>query len=314
MGPKRKWTVALSCPALCLTLAAGVPDGAAAQTAPSVEQADAHLAAGRFAEAAASYEALVAADPRDGRAWFRLGFSRHALGLFHEAIAAFERAEPLHPLPQTVAYRIARSHARLGEAEQALAWLERATSRGFNQADQLRDDPDLEALRGEPRFAAVLVAAAREANPCALDPAYRAADFMVGEWEVFHHGRPIGRARIAPAVGGCAVVEEYSQPELPGADGRVTTFLDPQGGRWRQIYVDASGNVNDLAGEPTATGLALTGEYHPRRGETQRMRVVLERLPGGGFRQLSEQSRDGGETWNPLYDIQYRPPVPSAGS
>jgi len=304
--PFAAWSIALLSGVLAQALAAQA-------AAPSIEQAEAHLLAGRFAEAAAAYEALTAANPQDGRAWFRLGFSRHAQGRYREAIQAFEQAEPLHPLPHTVAYRIARAHARLGEAEQAFAWLERAISRGFNQADQLRDDPDLQELRTDSRFAAILRAAALEANPCGLDPTYRAADFMLGEWQVFYQGQSIGHARITPAAGGCAIVEEYSNPNAPGADGRVMTFFDSQQRRWRQMYVDASGNVNDLAGEATGTGMELAGEYRPRRGDAQRMRITLEILAGGGFRQLSAQSRDGGKTWNPLYDIRYLPPAPAAG-
>lgn len=298
------------CMALGLLALAGAQ--AAPPAAPSSEEADAHLAAGRFAEAAVAYESVVAATPGDGRGWFRLGFSRHALGHYREAIAAFARAEPLYSLPQAVAYRIARAHARLAETDQAFTWLERAVARGFNQVDQLRADPDLESLRADPRFAAILVAAAREASPCSLDPVYRAADFMLGEWQVMYQGIAIGHAKITQQAGGCAIVEEYTQPDVPGSDARVMTFFEPHLRRWRQVYVDGAGAVNELTGEATAGGLELGGEHHPRKGEPQRLRLTLEALAGGGFRQLSVQSRDGGKTWNPLYDIRYLPPAPAA--
>lgn len=292
---------------MATALAVSVGLAASVVRAATVEEADAHLAAGRFEAAAAAYHELVGANAADARAWARLGFARHGLGQFREAIAAFTRAEPLHALPQTMAFRIARAHARLGETEQAFVALERAIAGGFNQVAQLGSDPDLESLRADSRFAAALEGAAREARPCALDPAYRGADFMLGEWRVMYQGRSIGTARISRAADGCAVVEEYSQPDVPGSDGRLMTYFDARLGRWRQVYVDASGNVNDLSGVATAIGMELSGESHPRKGPAQSLRVSLEKLAPGGFRQVSAQSRDGGATWQPLYDIQYLP-------
>jgi tetratricopeptide (TPR) repeat protein len=58
-------------------------------------------------------------------------------------------------------YNLACARARLGRRAEALDSLERAIAAGYRDAGHMAADPDLESLRGEERFAALL-ARARE--------------------------------------------------------------------------------------------------------------------------------------------------------
>lgn len=79
----------------------------------------------------------------------RLG--RHREGL--RADLALARACPDDP---TVLYNLACSLSLVGRLRSALALLERAIQAGYDDAEHLRNDPDLEALHGLDAFWALL--------------------------------------------------------------------------------------------------------------------------------------------------------------
>jgi hypothetical protein len=53
------------------------------------------------------------------------------------------------------AYNAACAASRLGRVGEGLDWLERAVTAGFSETAQLDQDPDIEALRSDPRFAEI---------------------------------------------------------------------------------------------------------------------------------------------------------------
>ncbi len=112
-----------------------------------------HVAAGRWAEAAAALGAAVVANPTRSEAWAELGVCNLRLGHYGEARAAYEQAIGLgYDVPAST-YQIACAWAREGDVEQGLVWLGEALERGFNEEETLREDHDIDALRGDPRFA-----------------------------------------------------------------------------------------------------------------------------------------------------------------
>jgi len=64
---------------------------------------------------------------------------------------------PQQPSPR---YNLACALARLGKTDEAFAALGAAVEHGFTDADHLREDPDLESLRRDPRFDGVVKKAA----------------------------------------------------------------------------------------------------------------------------------------------------------
>lgn len=77
-------------------------------------------------------------------------------GRLDEARAGFERCLEYHPEGAAVAYALACVEARAGRTGRALEHLERAQLWGHVDDAVARWDPDLAALRGEPRFGQVL--------------------------------------------------------------------------------------------------------------------------------------------------------------
>lgn len=78
---------------------------------------------------------------------------------FKESIRLFKRIYfqfPKHQLGVTSAYNVACGYALAGQKEEALDWLELSVKTGFAKIDHLRNDPDLDSLRGEKRYKRLL--------------------------------------------------------------------------------------------------------------------------------------------------------------
>lgn len=112
------------------------------------------VAAERFSDAAAlcAHPALV---ELSGALRVELQSESFRAGDFATSARAGAEAFAERPDP-AVAYNAACAHARLGDAESALAWLGRAADAGYDDAEQLASDPDLESLRPLPDFRRVL--------------------------------------------------------------------------------------------------------------------------------------------------------------
>ncbi|MGE5715961.1 MAG: protein kinase domain-containing protein [Acidobacteriota bacterium] len=99
--------------------------------------------------------------PDDTRAWTmgasvlaELGEPERAAEWVARALAV-DRDEPI------IAYNAACVYAALGRHDEAFACLEAPVGQGFLPADWVVNDPDLDPLRGDPRFAALLEGARR---------------------------------------------------------------------------------------------------------------------------------------------------------
>jgi hypothetical protein len=99
----------------------------------------------------------VARDHPDiGRAWANLGFARLQAGDPEGATDAYERA--LHfgyQKPRTL-YNLACCASRSGNIDVAFGFLELADKAGFEIGRHMGSDTDLDALRGDPRYRAML--------------------------------------------------------------------------------------------------------------------------------------------------------------
>jgi TolB-like protein/Flp pilus assembly protein TadD len=109
-----------------------------------------------FTIAARNAERHVELNPEDPRArylgaiaWCRLGQTARGLQWGDQALA-------LDPDDAGVLYNVACLNAVAGEADRALGLLERAVENGFGHREWIENDPDLNVLRAEPRFQALL--------------------------------------------------------------------------------------------------------------------------------------------------------------
>jgi tetratricopeptide (TPR) repeat protein len=117
------------------------------------------MALGRTSESEAAYaRALQVAqqhmelNPDDPRAATMCAVSLCRLGRKDEGLAWAERASAIDPEDPSVAYNVACLYALEGQPERALDSLEQAFRAGFGGREWIAHDPDLDSLRGHPRF------------------------------------------------------------------------------------------------------------------------------------------------------------------
>lgn len=118
--------------------------------------ANAAWSAQKWQAASASYQKVVEHNPKDGQAWHRLGYALHAQGRLDEALEAHERTLAFPAFAPTGAYNTACVYALKGDKDKAFAWLEKSIGFGMNDARQFAGDSDLDSLRKDPRYAAVM--------------------------------------------------------------------------------------------------------------------------------------------------------------
>jgi len=100
-------------------------------------------------------EALLLTNPRDALTRSRVGVYRARLGQTEEALGDIAAAQRLAPSNADVQYNAAVANELAGRTEKALDDLQAALRSGY-QADLVRRDPDLAALRANPRLRKLL--------------------------------------------------------------------------------------------------------------------------------------------------------------
>ena len=125
--------------------------------------AQARAALGGDALACQAYEAALGVaerhmllNPDDPRAATMRAVSLCRLGRTAEGLEWGERAVRIDPDDAGVRYNVACLYALAGQRERALRCVEEAVSVGFGNRAWLEHDPDLESIRGDPRFTAIL--------------------------------------------------------------------------------------------------------------------------------------------------------------
>lgn len=101
-------------------------------------------------------ERVTREHPTIGLAWANLGFARLHAGDAKGSTAAYQRALDLGYQTPTTLYNLACCAARSGDVDGAFRWLDRADKAGFEIGEHAGLDEDLDALRGDPRFGAIL--------------------------------------------------------------------------------------------------------------------------------------------------------------
>ncbi|HEX5707295.1 MAG TPA: tetratricopeptide repeat protein [Pyrinomonadaceae bacterium] len=304
---------ALACASLLVCLSSFV---ASAQTTPatattsppsasptSTAEADELFQKQDWAAAAKAYEAVVAREPANGRALFRLGLSLHSAQSFARAAEAFRKSYDAGFQPVGSLFRHARALARAGEKEKALVALNEAVDAGYSAYQTLNTDADLASLRDDARFKETATKAERAARPCAFQPEYRQFDFWVGEWDVTVSGQPAGTNSIQSIIDGCVIFENWAG--AGGGTGKSFNFYDPAIGKWRQVWVGSNGRAVDFFGEYKDGQMRYTGESAGPNGAKIQQRMTFFNVAPGSVRQLWEQSTDGGKTWTVAFDGTY---------
>jgi hypothetical protein len=129
-------------------------------------------------------------------------------------------------------------------------------------------------------------------------------DYWVGEWRVFQGETEIAASSIQSVANGCGVSENYTSPGAPGGpyQGLSYSAFNRIDGKWHQFYVDVNGNATWFTGGLEGAAIVL---YAPGANGAQQ-RMTYRPNPDGSVNQIGVFSTDGGQTWQPGYDYQYR--------
>ena len=139
------------------------------------------------------------------------------------------------------------------------------------------------------------------------DPAYHRLDFWLGEWEVFDtktHQRD-GHNHIVKLLKGAAIQENWT--DANGSEGKSWFYYYRPEKRWKQVWVTEGGFIKEkaLIEEFPDGGVRFRGVIPVRDGRTIVDQTTLTPLPGGKVRQVIEWSKDGGRTFETVYDAIY---------
>ena len=137
-------------------------------------------------------------------------------------------------------------------------------------------------------------------------PEYRAFDFWAGDWDAFEAKAPgdsVAHARVDIILEGCVLREVYEGKN--GLTGHSFSIYDVAQRVWHQSWVTNRGQLLLLEGGMQGDRMVLTGTQHTADGKAELIRGEWYRI-ADGVRETAQTSRDGGKTWQPLFDLVFR--------
>lgn len=150
-------------------------------------------------------------------------------------------------------------------------------------------------------------------RPCD-SPEARQFDFWLGEWDLTWPaeqtgGEPgvtgRGTNSIGRMFGDCVIEENFAFPDQ-GFLGHSVSVYDPQAGMWRQTWVDSQGNYLIFVGSYDGTTMELRTPIVERDGEQIVQQMVFSNIQPDSLNWDWQGSRNGGDTWNDLWNITYQ--------
>lgn len=146
---------------------------------------------------------------------------------------------------------------------------------------------------------------AQPSTPPCQSPEYRQMDFWIGDWEVFDpSGQLVGTNRIDQILGTCVLMENWVGKG--GSVGHSFNIYNRQTQRWEQTWVDNSGAAIYFHGSWKEDHMDYRSESTARDGKPVLFQMTFTPQENGDVRQLWTASRDGGDSWNTLFDGTYR--------
>jgi hypothetical protein len=121
-----------------------------------VRQAIGLIQQGKLAEAELRLRQVVDAHPQAPMAWLQLGVAYHGQQKQDLALEAWQQAARFPATAATATFNLACLHAIRGEKEKAFEFLAAASEHGFRDRGPFLSDRDLDSLRDDPRFAALV--------------------------------------------------------------------------------------------------------------------------------------------------------------
>lgn len=140
------------------------------------------------------------------------------------------------------------------------------------------------------------------ADPLGAD----ALDFWLGSWTVSWAGGGHGTNTIRRILDDRVIEESFDGTDAESSlKGRSLSVRDAADGRWRQTWVDSTGAHLDFV------GVDVDGRIGFQRQSILGGVAVLQRMvwldvTTDAVRWQWQRSRDGGESWELVWEIDYR--------
>lgn len=184
--------------------------------------------------------------------------------------------------------------------------------RSLSATGLLRGDPELLVLDPASRsrlrwFAEAPAPRAEASSAMCATPAHRQFDFWAGDWDGYDVGaedKLAARVRVDVVLDGCALYEVYEGTN--GLVGQSLSVYDAARQVWHQTWVTNRGQLLMVDGRLESDTLAFEGT-NPGADGRPVMILVAFKPESGGVHQTARTSTDGGKTWEPLFDMVFRP-------
>lgn len=150
-------------------------------------------------------------------------------------------------------------------------------------------------------------------TPCS-SPEARQFDFWLGEWDLSWPAEQTsgqagevghGTNTITRLFGDCVIEENFAFADQSFL-GRSVSVYDAQAGMWRQTWVDNQGGYLMFVGNYDGETMELRTPTVEQDGEWLVQRMVFSNIERDSLNWDWQGSRDGGETWNDLWNVTYQ--------
>jgi ketosteroid isomerase-like protein len=163
------------------------------------------------------------------------------------------------------------------------------------------------ALQIAPRVISLpsLSAPSSKPAPCSA-PQYHQFDFWLGDWDSFDFGatRKNARIRVDRILDGCVIREDYDGAN--GHKGQSFSIYDASRKVWHQTWVTNRGELLTIEGKFEAGQMVLAGSDLTSTGQPRQVRGTWKPVEGG-IQETAVTSLDAGKTWQPWFDLLFRP-------
>lgn len=276
---------------------------ASAVTAEMRAEANRYYQASEWEKAAAAYEKIVAEEPANTGAKYRLGIIQ--LNLDRTAEARENLAAAMAASPNAVfALALARAYARSGDKTKAFETIEKSLALGGIAPETLTAEKDLAAWKDDAGFKDLVRRSDLAVNPCKASAEYRQFDFWIGEWDVrsTQGGVPSGTSSVQLILGQCIIFENWAGGS--GTNGKSFNIYDTNDKKWHQTWVSDKGTFTHYIGGLVDGKMVLVADT-VIGGKATLAKMTFSRLANGEVRQHGENSTDGGKTWTTSFDLTY---------
>jgi hypothetical protein len=140
--------------------------------------------------------------------------------------------------------------------------------------------------------------------PCGT-AAFRQFDFWIGDWDAIEaDGSTSAHVQVTSILDGCVLLEDYEGTN--GANGKSFTTFGAREKSWHQSWVTNRGRRLELDGTLEQGAITLRGADRTPTGARRLVSGTWRPVPGG-VRETAVTSIDGGKSWQPWFDILFRP-------